>query len=73
VPDANHNRASSVCSLKDQIEQIFLTILKIPSQGIATKVCDLHHTRQFTIDKQGRFNDIVYVRPQSALSMETPH
>jgi len=63
VPDANRNIALAVCPLKDQIEQIFFSILKIPSQGIGTKVCDLHHTRQFTIDKQGRFNDIVYVRP----------
>ena len=63
----------SVCSAVDFFEQERLSIFQVSPYGITTKVGDLHHAGQLTIDEKRSFDNSLDVCPKRPFDVKVPH
>lgn len=63
VPNSNDGIISSIGSLVNLVEQRLLAVLQVSAECIGAQIRNLDHFSKLAIHEQGRFNDIVDLRP----------
>lgn len=67
MPNTYNCIVSSVCARIYLIKKLCLVIFEVSPERICAKICDLHHTRQLTVNKKRRFDNTINLCPQRAI------